>query len=97
MATLVRRLFKVALFLGLLALSLRYVRPYPYEWTESQMRAWLYTSQALGIRDPEDLYFVVWVTIELIVAVLAYAAIMWMWRRHRKNMRKNSDQEWPHP
>ena len=80
MAALVRKLFKVALLLGLLALSLRYVHPYPYEWTESQMRAWLYTSQALGIRDPEDLYFVVWVTIELIVAVLAYVAIMKLWR-----------------
>ncbi|WP_081051603.1 hypothetical protein [Burkholderia diffusa] len=80
----VRRLFKVALFFGLIALSLRYVRPYPYEWTESQMRAWLYTSQALGIRDPEDLYFAVWVTIELIVAVFAYIAITRMWRHHRK-------------
>ncbi len=47
------------------------------------MRAWLYTSQALGIRDPEDLYFVVWVTIELIVAVFAYIAIMWMCRHYR--------------
>ncbi len=46
------------------------------------MRTWLHTSQALGIRDPEDLYFVVWVTIELIVAVLAYIAIMWVWRHY---------------
>lgn len=91
MTSLTRRLFKVALFLGLLALSLRYVRPYAYEWTESEMRAWLYTSQALGIRDPEDLYFVMWVTIELIAAVLAYVAIMWLWRRHRKSMLRNSD------
>lgn len=83
MAALARRLFKFALFFGLLALSLRYVRPYPYEWTESQMRAWLYTSQALGIRDPEDLYFVVWVTIELIVAVLVYVATMKLWLYYR--------------
>ena len=47
------------------------------------MRTWLHTSQALGIRDPEDLYFVVWVTIELIVAVLAYIAVMWVWRYYR--------------
>ncbi|KVZ25935.1 hypothetical protein WL15_20210 [Burkholderia multivorans] len=83
MATLVRRLSKVALFLGLFTLSIRYVRPYPYEWTESQTRTWLYTSQALGIRDPEDLHFMVWVTIELIVAVLAYIAIIRMWRHYR--------------
>jgi len=92
MATLVRRLFKITLFLGLLALSLRYVRPYPYEWTECQMRAWLYTSQALGIRDPEDLYFVVWVTIELTVAVFSYMAIMRLWGHYRgkKAMSRNS-------
>ncbi|KDB08724.1 hypothetical protein LIG30_2182 [Burkholderia sp. lig30] len=83
MVSLNRIILKVALFIGLLALSLRYVRPYPYEWTEIQMRTWLHTSQALGIRDPEDLYFVVWVTIELIVAVLAYIAVMWVWRYYR--------------
>jgi hypothetical protein len=80
MATLVRRLFKIALFIGWFLLSVRFVHPYPYEWTETQMRAWLYTSQAFGIRVPEDLYFVVWVTIELIVAVLAYLAIKKLWR-----------------
>ncbi|WP_414144345.1 hypothetical protein [Burkholderia territorii] len=42
------------------------------------------TSQALGIRDPEDLYFAVWVSIELIVAMLAYIAITRLWRHHRK-------------
>nr|WP_244135195.1 MULTISPECIES: hypothetical protein [unclassified Burkholderia] len=80
----IRRPVKIATFIGLLALSLRYVRPDSYEWTENQMRTWLYTSQALGIRDPEDLYFVVWATIELIAAVLAYVAIMRLWRHHRK-------------
>ncbi|EGD03885.1 hypothetical protein B1M_14259 [Burkholderia sp. TJI49] len=83
MATLVRRLSKVALFFGLFTLSIRYVRPYPYEWTESQTRAWLYTSHALGIRDPEDLYFMVWVTIETVAAVLAYIATIRMWRHYR--------------
>ncbi|WP_414144173.1 hypothetical protein [Burkholderia territorii] len=42
------------------------------------------TSQALGIRDPEDLYFVVWATIEVIVAMLAHIAITRLWRHHRK-------------
>ncbi|TDV26611.1 hypothetical protein C7405_12024 [Paraburkholderia caballeronis] len=80
MATLVRRAFKVALFIGLCYLSLLYIRPFHYEWTESESRAWFATSRWLGIRDPEDLYFVVWVTIELLVAVLAYVAIMKLWR-----------------
>ncbi|CAM2163200.1 conserved hypothetical protein [Paraburkholderia sacchari] len=89
MATLVRRLFKIVLFIGLLLLSVRYVHPYPYEWTETQMRAWLYTSQALGIRDPEDLYFAVWVTIELIVALGTYIAIVRLWR-HCQRLRSRA-------
>ncbi|MDR8726596.1 hypothetical protein FEQ05_05048 [Burkholderia pseudomultivorans] len=94
MATLVHRLSKLALFLCLFALSIRYVRPYPYEWTESQTRAWLYTSQALGIRDPEDLYFMVWVTIEVVATVLAYIAIIRVWRYYCRKIRsKNSDRE----
>ncbi|MGF6730216.1 hypothetical protein OKW50_002297 [Paraburkholderia youngii] len=32
---------------------------------------------------PEDLYYLVWVTIELIAAALAYMAIMKLWRRYR--------------
>ena len=63
MATLVRRVFKVVLFCGLFRLLLPYVHPYPVEWTESQSLAWLHAANRLGIRDPEDLYFVVWVTI----------------------------------
>ncbi|EDZ99393.1 conserved hypothetical protein [Burkholderia sp. H160] len=80
MAILARRVFKVALFLGLFVLSIHNVRPYPYPWTESQTRAWLHASQWLGIPDPEDLFFLVWVTIQLIVAALAYVAIIKLWR-----------------
>ncbi|MGF6919674.1 hypothetical protein [Paraburkholderia sp. 40] len=86
MATLARRVFKVALFFGLFVLSVRYVRPYPYPIPESQLAVWWDASDWLGIRDPEDLIFVVWVTIELIVAVLAYVVIIRLWRRYqRKN------------
>ncbi|MGF6445951.1 hypothetical protein QF002_006827 [Paraburkholderia youngii] len=35
------------------------------------------------MRDPTDFYFVFWVTIELIVAALSYAAIMKLWRWYR--------------
>ncbi|WP_241016957.1 hypothetical protein [Paraburkholderia sp. Ac-20342] len=81
MATLARRIFKVALFFGLFFLSILYVGPYHYEWTESEAHAWWRASNWLGIRDPEDLYFVAWVTIELIVAMLAYAAIIRLWQQ----------------
>ncbi|WP_306770760.1 hypothetical protein [Paraburkholderia sp. UYCP14C] len=39
-----------------------------------------FESARLGIHDPEDLYYLVWVPIELIAAALAYAAIMKLWR-----------------
>ncbi|EDZ99394.1 conserved hypothetical protein [Burkholderia sp. H160] len=80
MATLAHRLFKVALFFGLFVVSIRFVHTYPDPMTESQLDAWWCASDWLGIRDPEDLYFVVWVTIELIVAALAYVAIIKLWR-----------------
>ncbi|RQR36742.1 hypothetical protein [Burkholderia sp. Bp9142] len=82
MATLARRLLKVLLFIGLFLISARYI-PLSNEWTPAEARAWWRASEWLGVSDPDDVYFVVWVTIELIVAVLAYIAIMWMWRHYR--------------
>ena len=79
MATLARRAFKVALFIGLFLISVRYI-PLSNEWSPREARAWLRASDWLGVSDPDDLYFVVWVTIELIVAVLAYIAIVRLWR-----------------
>jgi hypothetical protein len=84
MATLARSVFKAVLFLALLVLSVHYVRPYPYPITERQLAVWWRASDWLGIRDPGDLIFVVWVTIELIVAALAYAGIMKLWRSYRR-------------
>ncbi|MBC8741439.1 hypothetical protein F6X40_33255 [Paraburkholderia sp. UCT31] len=84
-SALVRRLFKVALLTGLFLISVRYI-PLSNKWTASEARAWWRASDWLGIEDPGDLYFVVWLSIELIVAVLAYVVIMRLWRRYqRKN------------
>lgn len=83
MATLVRDLSKIALFIGVFLLSVRFI-PIPDEWSLAETRAWIRASDRLGIEDPESLYFMVWLTIELIVAVLAYAAILSLWRRCRR-------------
>jgi hypothetical protein len=83
MATLARRVFKVALSLCLFVLSVHYVRPYPYPMTESQLAVWWRASDWLGIRDPEDLIIAVWLTLELIAAALAYVALMRLWRHFR--------------
>ncbi|MCC8401205.1 hypothetical protein LJ655_04720 [Paraburkholderia sp. MMS20-SJTN17] len=82
MAALVASVFKIALFIGLFLLSFRYVR-ISHQWTEGEARAWWGASDWLGVRDPEDLYIGVWLTIELIAAVLAYVAIMKLWRWYR--------------
>ncbi|NML34068.1 hypothetical protein [Paraburkholderia antibiotica] len=82
MATLAHRAFKVVLFIGLCLLSIRYI-PFSYEWSPREARAWFAASALLGVHDPDDLYFLVWVTIELIVAVLAYIGIMKLWRWYR--------------
>ncbi|WP_230947636.1 hypothetical protein [Burkholderia territorii] len=74
---------KVLLFIGLLLISVRYIPP-SNEWTPAEARAWWRASEWLGVRDPDDLYFVVWATIELIVAMIAYVAITQLWRHHRK-------------
>ncbi|MGF6843710.1 hypothetical protein QF001_007605 [Paraburkholderia youngii] len=82
MATLVRRLFKIGLFISLFLLSIRYVPPNNV-WTESESNAYWAASDWLGVQDPRDFYFVFWMTIELIVAALAYVAIMKLWRCYR--------------
>ncbi|WP_347814188.1 hypothetical protein [Paraburkholderia sp. BL10I2N1] len=43
----------------------------------------MHASEVLGIRDPENLYIGLWMTIELIVAVGAYVAIVKLWRHYR--------------
>ncbi|NIF50985.1 hypothetical protein [Burkholderia sp. Ax-1724] len=82
MTTLAHRVFKIALFIGLFLISVRYI-PLSNEWSTSETRAWFAASDLLGVRDPDDLYFAVWLTVELIAAVLAYAAIMKLWRWYR--------------
>ncbi|CAB3793525.1 hypothetical protein LMG28688_03729 [Paraburkholderia caffeinitolerans] len=82
MATLVRWLFKTILFIGLFLLSVRYVHTYPLPMPENQLSAWLSTANRIGIRDPDDLYIPVMLVIEFIVALLAYTAIIKLWRRY---------------
>nr|WP_244135194.1 MULTISPECIES: hypothetical protein [unclassified Burkholderia] len=81
MITLVRRIFKVALFVGLFRLSVPFVHTYPVTMSESQALAWLRVANRLGIRDPDDLYIPLVLLTNVIVATFAYMAIMKL-RRH---------------
>ncbi|GAB7536996.1 hypothetical protein BGC_32140 [Burkholderia sp. 3C] len=73
----------MALFIGLLLLSVRFI-PMSNHWSLAETRAWIRASDWLGVDDPDNLYFVVWLTIELIAAVLAYVAIVKLWRHGRR-------------
>lgn len=83
MATPARRLFKMALFIGLFFFSVRYVHTYPWPMPDDQQRILWNVSRWLGVRDPDDVYFVGFVTIQLIGTAVAYITIMRLWRWYR--------------
>jgi hypothetical protein len=83
MATLARRLFKVALFVGLFCLSVPWVHTYPIPMSERQAVAWLDAANWLGLRDPDDLYIPLVLLANLLVATLAYATVIKLWRWYR--------------
>jgi len=83
MATLVRRLFKTALFIGLFVFSIRYVHTYPVPMPGNQLAFWIDASDRLGIINPDNLYIPTMVVIELIVTIVVYMAIMKLWRLYK--------------
>ncbi|MBC8639476.1 hypothetical protein IAG25_21850 [Caballeronia sp. EK] len=88
MATLVRKLFKIALFIGLFFLAVRYVHTYPLPMTEPQQHVLFVISDAFGVEDVEMLYILSMTAIDLMVAIIAYKVILKLWRRYR--MRRGS-------
>ncbi|WP_250530413.1 hypothetical protein [Caballeronia sp. ATUFL_F1_KS4A] len=81
MATVVRKLIKVALFSGLFLLAVRYVHTYPLPMTESQQHVLLVIADSVGVEDAEMLYILSMTTVDLLVAIVAYKVIMKLWRR----------------
>ncbi|WP_233832480.1 hypothetical protein [Paraburkholderia sp. ZP32-5] len=94
MATLVRRLFKVALFIGLFLLFVRFIgRNLPMP--DSEALRWLSIARGLGLREASDVYVPVYVTISLTIAAFAYRSIMklWRWYQGRKAAQQDSPLE----
>ncbi|MGF6300892.1 MULTISPECIES: hypothetical protein [Paraburkholderia] len=75
----------------LFRLFLPYVHTYPIPMPETRELVWLHVANRLRIRDADDLFFVATVTMNLIVAALAYVAIMRLWRYYR---RRDEHMEW---
>jgi heme/copper-type cytochrome/quinol oxidase subunit 2 len=78
----------MALLIGLFFLSVRYVHTYPWPMPESQLVFWLSAAGRLGIHDPDDIYIPAMMIIELIVTVVAYVAIIKLWRYCRAKRRR---------
>jgi hypothetical protein len=83
MATLVRRIFKVALFVGLFLLSMRYIHTYPLPMTLPQQNYLIVISGKFGVRDYEGFYLSAVAIVNLIVAAFEYVTIMKLWHRYR--------------
>ena len=82
MATLARRLFKMALFIGLFLLSVRCIGRNG-AMPESEALRWLSIAQNLGLHEADDVYIPVMLTFDLLVATLAYMMITKLWKHYR--------------
>ncbi|RDS79080.1 hypothetical protein DWU98_19585 [Dyella monticola] len=74
---------RAILFIGLYDLALRFVHTYPVPMPPDQQNILFLLSEKLGIRDPDDLYIFGFATIDLVVTILAYRAVIRLWRHYR--------------
>jgi len=90
MATLARSAFKVLLFVGLFAVSMRFVHTYPLPMTTSQQQCLLEISEKFGVSDPEGFYLSVVAVVNLMLAAIEYWLMGKLWRRYLEKRRKAS-------
>ncbi len=88
MATLVRSLLKLMLFLGLLFFFMGFAHVVPYPLTVEQQHVLITFADWLHIQDYEALYMIVATLVDVLVTTLAYRTILKLWRRYR--MRRGS-------
>jgi hypothetical protein len=92
MVTLVRSLFiiafRVALFLGLFVLSVRFIHTYPLPMPPEHQHQLFVLSQKLGVRDPGDLYVSAVVIVNLVAAAIEYTLLMRLWRKVKIKWRR---------
>ncbi len=76
MAKLVCRFLKLTLFIGLFAISVRYVHTYPVPMPEDQLKVLLVICDRLDVRDPDDIYIPTMLLLELLATIACYAVLM---------------------
>ncbi|MFP3506327.1 hypothetical protein, partial [Burkholderia sp. SIMBA_062] len=79
MATLARRLFKTALFIGLFLLSVRCIGRNGV-MPESEALRWLSIAQSLGLHEADDVYIPAMLVFDLLAATLAYLTLTKLWK-----------------
>jgi len=82
MATLARKFFKMALFIGLFLLSARCIGRNG-AMPESEALRWLSIAQSLGLHEADDAYIPAMLVLDLLVATLAYMTITKLWMQYR--------------
>ncbi|CAN0619883.1 conserved protein of unknown function [Burkholderia multivorans] len=73
-------IFKIALFVSLFVISMRFIHTYPLPMPLDQQHQLLMVSRNLSIRDPDDLYLSVVVVVNLVAAAIEYTLLMKIWR-----------------
>ncbi|MCC8394554.1 hypothetical protein LJ656_18345 [Paraburkholderia sp. MMS20-SJTR3] len=86
MKKIARKQFKALLLLGLFFLAVCYVHTYPDPMPDYQVHVLWKLSRWLGIRDPDDLYFVAMVTVQLAVSIA-----VWFYLSRRLGIRDPDD------
>ncbi|WP_083494080.1 hypothetical protein [Burkholderia sp. lig30] len=80
--------FKIALFVGLFVISMRFIHTYPLPMPLDQQHQLLMASRKLGIRDPDDLYLSVVAIVNLVAAAIEYTLLMRVWRNVKMKWRR---------
>ena len=75
----VRKTWRVILFTGVFIFSLRFIHPYPIEFSIKQAGQLTEMANNMGFRDPEMFYLLCVMLINTFISILIYWVIMKIW------------------
>lgn len=88
MATAVRKTRRVILFIALFLFSLRFIHPYPIQFTIKQSGQLTQIANRLGFRDPEMFYLLAVMLINTLITCTLYFIAVRGWRLWRQRKAK---------
>lgn len=90
MATPVRKVYRVILFIVVFLFSLRFIHPYPVEFTWKQTVWLVTTANNMGFQDPEMFYLLGVMIINSLISIVIYIIIMKLWNKFRARKQATS-------